>query len=60
MSRTSASFTQADIARAIRAAKQAGAAAVSLLFPGSATIRIDLEAGGKPNISIEPRRQVRL
>jgi hypothetical protein len=63
MSRTPATIRQADVARVIRAAKQAGAAAVNLLLPGGGSFRIDLEAevpGGKPNISIEPRRQVRL
>jgi hypothetical protein len=40
MSRTPARFTQADVARSIRAAKQAGAAAVELRPDG--TIRIDL------------------
>lgn len=40
MSRTAARFTQADLARAIRAAKQAGASAVLLLTDG--TIRIEL------------------
>jgi hypothetical protein len=48
VSRTPASITQADVARVIRAAKQAGAAAVSLLLPGG-TFRIELAGipGGK-------------
>jgi hypothetical protein len=46
MSRTAARFTQADINRAIRAARQAGAAAVLLLPDG--TIRIDLGSPEKP------------
>lgn len=41
MSRTAARFSQADLNRAIRAAKQAGAAVVLLLPDG--TIRIDLQ-----------------
>jgi len=41
MSRTPARFTQADINRALRAAKQAGAGAVVLLPDG--TIRIEIE-----------------
>jgi hypothetical protein len=41
MSRTVARFTQVDLNRAIRAAKQAGAASVLLLPDGS--IRIELE-----------------
>lgn len=42
MSRTAARFTQADVARSIRAAKQAGAGSVRLLPDG--TIKIDLQA----------------
>lgn len=40
MSRTPAKFTQADVARAVRAAKQAGAFGVELLPDG--TIRVAL------------------
>lgn len=40
MSRTAARITQADVARAIRAAKQAGAGTVEVLKDG--TIRISL------------------
>ncbi|MGY4596356.1 hypothetical protein ACVWXL_004102 [Bradyrhizobium sp. GM22.5] len=40
MSRTAARFTQADVARTIRAAKQAGAGSVELRPDG--TIRISL------------------
>jgi hypothetical protein len=47
MSRTPASVTQADVARVIRAAKQAGAAAVSLLLPGGGSFRIDLRLTGE-------------
>jgi hypothetical protein len=47
MSRTPASITQADVARAIRAAKQAGAVAVSLLLPGGARFRFELEPSGE-------------
>jgi hypothetical protein len=46
MSRTPARVTQADIARAIRAAKQAGAGAVRVLPDGS--IMIDLQASNPP------------
>jgi hypothetical protein len=55
MSRTPARHTQADVARSIRAAKQAGAAAVELRPDG--TIRIVL-SGDKTNISAEPEREV--
>jgi hypothetical protein len=60
MSRTPASITQADVARVIRAAKQAGAAAVSLLLPGG-TFRIDLQeevAGGKSTKSVEEDMEI--
>lgn len=40
MSRTRARFTQADVARTIRAAKQAGATAVEIRLDG--TIRVAL------------------
>jgi hypothetical protein len=58
MSRTPANITQADIARVIRAAKQAGAGAVSLLLPGG-TIRIDLQVAGEkiPN-SVEEDMEI--
>lgn len=42
MSRTAARVTQADVARVIRAAKQAGAGAVRILPDG--TIVIDMQA----------------
>lgn len=41
MSRTPARVTQADVARALRAAKQTGAGSVRILPDG--TIRIDLQ-----------------
>jgi hypothetical protein len=54
MSRTPARFTQADVARSIRAAKQAGAGAVELRPDG--TIRINLSPmteGEKSHFSVE-------
>jgi hypothetical protein len=45
VSRNPARFTQADVARAIRAAKQTGAGAVLILTDG--TIRIELTEGAK-------------
>ena len=52
MSRTAARFTQADVARSIRAAKQAGAGAVELRPDGAIVIHIDRtgdsETIGKP------------
>jgi hypothetical protein len=59
MSRTPARYHQADVARAIRAAKQAGAGAVRLLPDG--TIKIDLQAeaaGDKPENEIDERREI--
>jgi hypothetical protein len=56
MSRTAARFTQADIARTIRAAKQAGAGAIDLLPDG--TIRICLDIPEKPASPVEPDREV--
>ena len=56
MSRTPARFTQADVARTIRAAKQAGAGAVELLPDG--TIRIRLEGSEKPALPVRPDREV--
>lgn len=50
MSRTPARFTQADVARSIRAAKQAGAVAVELRPDG--TIRIAL-SGEKTTVETE-------
>jgi hypothetical protein len=55
MSRTAARFTQADVARSIRAAKQAGAGSVELRPDG--TIIISL-AGEKKAISVEPEPEV--
>jgi hypothetical protein len=49
MSRTPARVTQADVARAIRAAKQAGAGTVRILPDG--TIAIDVQ----PANAVEPQ-----
>lgn len=59
MARTAAKFTQADVARSLRAAKQANAASVRLLPDG--TIRIDLQsepAGEKTENPIDDGREV--
>jgi hypothetical protein len=55
MSRTPARITQADIARAIRAAKQAGAGAVVLRPDG--TIHIPLD-GTKPAAEVRPEEVI--
>lgn len=59
MSRTPAKITQADVARAIRAAQQTGAGAVRILPDG--TIRIDLQgepAGDKQQNVVEPEIEI--
>jgi hypothetical protein len=56
MSRIAARFTQADVARSIRAAKQAGAGTVELLPDGR--IRILLDGEEKPTPPVEPDREV--
>jgi hypothetical protein len=58
MSHTPARITQADVARAIRAAKQAGAGRVRVLLDG--TIEIDLSSpmGGKTEKAVEPDREI--
>jgi pyridoxine 5'-phosphate synthase PdxJ len=57
MSRRAAIITQADVARAIRAAKQAGAATVELHPDGRIIVRIDvppLAPHLTSNFEIEP------
>jgi hypothetical protein len=58
MSRTPARITQADVARAIRAAKQAGAGTVRILTDG--TIQIDLgpPSGDKIEKTVEREREI--
>jgi hypothetical protein len=50
--KTSAKFTQADVARSIRAAKQAGAGSVELRPDG--TIRILLDSAVDTDVPIQP------
>ena len=57
MSRTRARFTQADVARTIRAAKQAGARAVELRPDGTICISLD-STGEKPEVRVEPEQEV--
>jgi len=52
MSRTAARFTQADLNRAVRAAKQAGAQAVVLTPDGA--IRIELANDATELKSVQP------
>ncbi len=61
MSRTPARITQADVARFIRAAKQAGAAAVELRPDG--TMRADLTTAPSPEktpIDLDPDHEIEL
>jgi hypothetical protein len=48
MSRTGAKFTQADVARSIRAAKQAGAVSVELRPDGTIRIALSGERATEP------------
>lgn len=58
MSRRPANITQADIARAIRAAKQAGAAEVEVYVGehSKIIIRINQSTGG--NVALETSREI--
>lgn len=58
MSRRPAVITQADVARAIRAAKQAGAAEVEVRVAGGATILIRLSPSTAPQITDEEREEI--
>jgi hypothetical protein len=57
MSRRPATITQADIARIVRAAKQAGAAEVEVRV-GEATIVVRLASSTGAETSLEERRKV--
>ena len=57
MSRTAAKFTQADIARAIRAAKQAGAGSVRLVPDGTIDINL-ISTNAKTTPPLEPEEEV--
>jgi hypothetical protein len=60
MSRRPALTVQADIARAIRAAKACGAGAVEVKPDGTIRIELSQEITGpeKPQVSVEPRPKV--
>lgn len=58
MSRRPAIVTQADINRAIRAAKQAGAGSVVVQPDGSIKISLVPEAGDETSKALEPRRVI--
>lgn len=56
MSRRPASVTQADVARVLRAAKQAGAGAVDVLPDG--TIRVLIAPPAPPPPPVEPPGEI--
>jgi hypothetical protein len=56
--RRRAAITQADIARIIRAAIQAGAAEVEVRLPQQSTIVIRLQPSASPDISLAPSEEV--
>jgi hypothetical protein len=53
-----AAITQADIARIIRAAKQAGAAEVEVRLPQQSTIVIRLQPSASPDIPLAPSEEI--
>lgn len=57
MSRRPAKFTQADVARAIRAAKQEGAAAIEVKPDGSIIVQLVTEST-KPKKRVAEQREV--
>jgi hypothetical protein len=58
MSRRPAAVTQADIARAIRAAKQAGAVEVEVRVSDKSTILIRLQPSTGPESLLEPTGEI--
>jgi hypothetical protein len=58
MSRRPANITQADIARAIRAAKQAGAAEVEVRVGDQAKIIIRINQSTGDNVALEASREI--
>jgi len=60
VSRTPARFTQADLNRAIRAAKQAGAAAVLVMPDGTIRIELQPQEAAKPVEKDEEERVIPL
>lgn len=58
MPRRRAEITQADVARALRAAKQAGAAQVEVYSKDGARIVIRLAPSTEPDTPVEPPREL--
>ena len=58
MSRRPAAISQADIARTIRAAKQAGAAVVEVRINGQSSILIRFSSSTEPDRSLEGTEEI--
>jgi len=58
MSRTPARITQADVARVIRAAKQAGAGSVEVSPDGTIRVRLAPDAGDNQQIPVDDGREI--
>lgn len=58
MSRRRAEITQADIARVIRAAKQAGAAEVEVVVNGDSKIIVRLKSSTPEETTLAPEREI--
>jgi hypothetical protein len=58
MSRRPAAVTQADVARAIRAAKQVGAAEVEIRIGGQSSIFIRLKSSAIGEKPLEPTEEI--
>jgi hypothetical protein len=58
LSRRPAAVTQADVARAIRAAKQTGAAEVEIRIGGQASILIRLNSSTGEESPLEPTKEI--
>ena len=58
ISRRKSQITQADIARIIRAAKQAGATQVEVRLNDSSTVVIRLQPSGSPDIPLAPSEEI--
>jgi hypothetical protein len=58
MSRTPARITQADVARVIRAARQAGASRVRVFADGVMEIDLISPTEGKIKKTVEPEREI--
>jgi hypothetical protein len=58
MSRTPAKVTQADIARTIRAARQAGARAVEVKFPDGTVLIVRLDSGETDDVPLAPAEEI--